>query len=282
MPQTRIVGLPGAARAVAASGAAVWCAVDDVLYRFDAGGTLKDETPAPTGLRSLAVHGGQLVAAGEPGLVRWLPTVGTEAASDQPPVRVARQVGPQPDVIAGGGAVWVIERGFGRVHRVTEGGALVDPGMVPNADRLAADGARLWWTSREDTLLRGGAQPVDLMLAPSERGDLVACSGSVWCSVAEGLLRVDAWSAGLGGRLPAPEGPVDHLACADGILVGGSGRRGLFRLDPRVDADVQPLTVDLGGPLKHLVATHSVAWAFPAGRDEAVLVVVRGGEDLDR
>jgi hypothetical protein len=73
----------------------------------------------------------------------------------------------------------------------------------------------------------------------------------------------------------APEGPVPHLACAGGILVGGSGRHGLFVLNPSIDVGVRHLDVELGGELDFLVATRSIAWAFPAGRPEARLVPLR-------
>lgn len=66
--------------------------------------------------------------------------------------------------------------------------------------------------------------------------------------------------------MEAPEGPVLHLTCADGVLVGSLGRHGLFVLDPSIGVGVRHLDVDLGGELDFLVVTSSIAWAVPAGR----------------
>ena len=274
MTPARTVPLPGPVLAAAADGATVWCAAAGRLLTFSAAGSLTTDVPAPGGLRSLAAAGGQLAMATEPGVVSWLEPRDATARTSLP-------VGRQAVLVAGGGAIWVFDRATQRARRLAGVGTLAELVTLPGADRIAADGTRLWWTAREDTLLRGGSQPVDLRVGPGERGGLAACAGSIWCSIAGGLLRVGGWAAELGPPLEAPEGPVDHLCCADGILVGGSGRSGLFCLDPRIDADVRHLDVDLGGPLDHLVATHAVVWAFAAGRSEATLVAVRAGQHLD-
>jgi hypothetical protein len=270
MTELRTVSLPDVPTAVASDGQAVWCVVGSRLVSYEAAGAPRHEVPAPAQLGSLAAAGDTLAAAAV-GVVVWLdPSEGA--------VRARRPVGGEPVVVAGGGAVWAYDGSSGRAWRLVGEGVLGEPVPLPEADAIAADGERIWWTSREDTLLRGGNGPVDLGVGPGERGGLVACSGSIWVSVADSLLRVGAWAGELGPPLAAPEGPVRLLACANGILVGGSGRAGLFVLDPSVDADVRRLDADLGGELTHLTATRSVAWAFPEGRAEARLVSVRLGE----
>jgi hypothetical protein len=262
------VALRDAADAAAADGSTVWCAAGGRLVSYEATGAPLAEAAAPPELVALAAAGPVLAAALAVGEIAWLdPATGEE--------RRRVPVGGKPLLAAGGGAVWAVDRLSGRAWRLGDEEVLGAAVSVPEVDAVAPDGDRLWWTSPADTLLREGERTVDLEAGPDERGAMAVCFGSVWVSVAGGLARVGAWAADRGLTLPAPEGPVPFLACADGILVGGSGRRGLFVLDPRVDADVRHLDVDLGGELAALVATGDVAWAFPAGKAQARLVAVR-------
>jgi hypothetical protein len=267
MTSSRTVALPAAATAATADAAAVWCVSADRLLAFDAAGSQRWDVAAPAGVGTLAAAGGTLVAA-LPGMIAWL---------DQKDgsIRARTPVGGEPEVLAGGGAIWAFDPKTARAWRLADEG-LGRPATLAGADRLAADGERIWWTSHEDTLLRGGDRPVELDVGASEHGAIVACSNLVWVSIAGGLLRVSAWAAELAGTTAAPESPVDYLCCADGILAGGSGRQGLFCLDPSVDAGVRRLDVDLGG-LSHLVGTDGVVWCFAADRGEATLVNVRPG-----
>jgi hypothetical protein len=262
------VALPGPVRAAASDGTRVWCAAGGRLVAFEPTGSPLLEAPEPAGLLALAAVHDVVVAALEPGIVTWLdPDAGTE--------RLRRPVGGDLVVAAGGDSVWALDRRSQRAWRLTDMGVLAEPVSLAGVDQFAPEGNRLWWTARHDTLLRGGARPVDLGVGADARGGMTVCAGSVWISVSDGLLRVGAWAAELGPPLEAPEGPVRHLACAGGILAGGSGRQGLFVLDPSIDAGVRHLPVDLGGELDFLVASHSVMWAIPAGRPEARLVAVR-------
>jgi hypothetical protein len=267
---SRTIALPGAADAATADATTVWCVAAGRLLAFEAAGSLLLDVAAAEGVGTLAAAGGTLAAA-QPGVIAWLePKDGS--------VRARTPVGGEPEVMTGGGAIWAFDRRAGRAWRLADEGTLAEPVGVPGADRLAPDGGRVWWTSRDDTLLRGGDRPVDLGVGAAERGAIVACSNVIWVSIAGGLLRVGAWAAELAGSTAAPEGPVEWLCCTGGILAGGSGRRGLFCLDPSVDAGVRSLDdVDLGGALSHLVGTDSVVWAFAAGRAEATLVTVRPG-----
>jgi hypothetical protein len=260
--------LPGPASAVASDRARVWCAAGNRLAAYEPSGSRLLEAPKPTGLLALAAAPNVLAAALEPGVVAWLdPDAGTE--------RLRRPVGGELVLAAGGGSVWALDRRSQRAWRLSDVGVLAGPVVLAGVDQFAPQGDRVWWTSRDDPLLRGGARPVDLGVGADARGGMTVCAGSVWISVSRGLLRVGAWGAELGPVVEAPEGPVRHLACADGVLVGGSGRHGLFLLDPSIDAGIRHLQVDLGGELDFLVATHSAVWAIPTGRPEARLVTVR-------
>jgi hypothetical protein len=248
-----VLALPGVARAAAAGAAAVWCAIGDRLLAYSPEGEPRGEAPAPEGLLGLAAAGGTLAAALEPGLVAWLdPESGRE--------RSRAPVGGEPEVGAGGGAIWVVDRASGRARRLADEGVLGEPVEVGPVDRFAPDGERLWWTSRDDTLLRGGPQPVEL----GGRGPLVACAGSVWVSAGERLVRIGGWDGQPGLPLEAP--PAEALACADGVLVGTR-----FVLDPSIDAGVREIEALEG----RLVATAEVAWAFSRERPEATLLRVR-------
>jgi hypothetical protein len=262
------LALPGPVYAAASDGATVWCAAAGRLLAYEPDGAVLLEAPEPAGLRALAAAPGVVVAVVEPGIVAWLdPGTGGE--------RLRRPLGGELTVVAGGNAVWALDRASGRAWRQADVGVLTEPVRLGDVDWLAPQGDRLWWTSRHDSLLRGGTRPVDLGVGPEGRGGMTVCAGSVWVSVRGALLRVGAWAAELGPPVEAPEGPVPHLACGGGVLAGGSGRHGLFLLDPSIDAGVRHLDIDLGGELDFLVATRSIAWAIPAGRAEARLVAFR-------
>jgi len=147
--------LPGPCVAAAADGDTVWCVARDRLVAFDAAGTQRRDAPIGAGVRSLAASGQMLVAVVEPGVIVWLdPESGTATQR--------RPVGGTPVLVAGGGAVWAVDVGSGRAWRVADAGAVLGPTIVADVDRAAADGERLWWTSKRDAFLREGARTVDL------------------------------------------------------------------------------------------------------------------------
>jgi hypothetical protein len=269
--QAQTVALPGVAVAAASDTATVWCVAGGELLAYEASGSLRFGVAAPDGLGSLAAGADALAAALEPGVIAWLNPRSGEVQAQLP-------VGGEPIVLAGGGAIWAFDPLSGRAWRLAGVGSLARSVSLSGADLLAPDGARLWWTSREDTLLRGADRPVDIGVDTKDRGAMVACAGSVWISAPYGLRRVGAWAGDAGPPLLTPEQSVRFLTCAQGILVGGSGRHGLFVLDPSIDVGVRHLDVDLGGDLDFLVATQSIVWAFPAEQPEARLVTVRLGE----
>lgn len=247
----------------------MWCVAAGRVLRFDGSGNPTLDAPSAPGVRSLGAAGGTLAATLDPGVVAWLDSASGAVRRERPGCGDAV-------LVSGGGAVWAVDARGGRAWRLGEPGTLSAPIAVPGVDRAAADGERLWWTSRHDTTLRGGDRPVDLGAAPHERGGLAACAGSIWVSVARGLIRVGAWAAATGPLVSAPIGPVEFLTCGGGVLVGGS-ERGLFALDPAADADARRVAAPVDGDVGLLVATSTTAWMFAARRPEARLVRFHAG-----
>jgi hypothetical protein len=259
-----IIELPGPCGAAAADGETVWCVAGGRFLRFDGNGRPRVNTPIAPGVRSVGAVGSTVAATLDPGVVAWLDSSSGKALRQRPASGDAV-------LVTGGGSIWAVDARTGRAWRLGEPGTLIGPLAVPGVDRAAADGDRLWWTSRHDSTLRGGARPVDLGVAPHERGGLAACAGSIWISITRGLIRVGAWAAEKGLPVLAPTGPVEFLACSGGVLVGGS-ERGLFALDPAADADARLIEANVGGDVGLLVATSTTVWMFPARRREARLV----------
>ncbi|NRQ39422.1 hypothetical protein HII36_47500 [Nonomuraea sp. NN258] len=321
-PSVIRIALPWAVQAAASDGTTVWCAGDGHLRVHTASGTFVADGAVPAGLRSLAAVPGTVpVTAGVPGTLTGTVVV-PRSLADPPPAEADSLSG----TLAGADGEHVhwlaaacgtplakvpfrgrVQSGCGEIWAVGDGGArrLVAPGRLgdlvdlPGLDRCAIDGRRLWWTSRHDTLLRGGPRTVDLdqpKRVPRERatgrrrrpaagntdvtarkgarradrGAMTVCAGSLWISVPDGLVRVSAWSGEPRRRLKVPAGPVPFLVCANGVLVGG-GARELFVLNPLATRTTR---LRLDAPLAHLVPAGKHVWAFPANRPEALIIPV--------
>ncbi|MFC4116217.1 hypothetical protein [Nonomuraea zeae] len=171
-------------------------------------------------------------------------------------------------VLAGGGEIWAV--GTDRACRLAAPGRLGELVELPGLDRCAVEGERLWWTSKRDTLLRGGPKEVDL--GERERGGMIVCAGSLWVSVADGLLRVSAWSGEPRRLVPAPEGPVPFLVCANGIVAGAG--HDLFALAPAAGAPLRVIPLGLQSPPALMIAAGKHVWVFPADRPQALIVPV--------
>lgn len=270
MDDVDTVRLPGPAIAAAAAGETVWCAAGDRLLSYSATGEERFDTAAPEGLRSLGAGGDGIAATLDTGVIVWFDP---ETGETRKRASLAGEI----DLVSGDQHMWAVDREAGRGWR------LDGPGMTGRAlalgpvDRAAAEGDRLWWTSREDTLLRGGDRQIDLGVEAAQRGGMAACAGSIWIGARGALVRVGAWAAELGRPIEAPGGPVPHLACSGGAIVGGPAESGLIVLDPSVDAGVRRVDVDVGGELAFLIATQDLVWAFPTGAAEARQVRIHPG-----
>jgi len=263
---TERVRLTGPSVAAAADDDTVWCAADGRLLVFDAAGRLQHDVDAPADILSLGAAGGRIAATLEPGVIAWLdPSTGD--------VLGRRLVGGAPTLVSGS-AIWSVDAASGRAWRLADPGVAIGPRAVSDIDRAAADGERLWWTTRGDATLRSDDRAIDLGVMSSERGDIVVCAGSVWVSVAQALIRVGAWAGTRGRDVRAPVERPALLACARGVLVGCSAD-GLFVLDPRIDEEARLVEADVGVDVAQLVTTRTMAWVFPRERPEARLVAVR-------
>ncbi|MEV0166068.1 hypothetical protein B0I32_104114 [Nonomuraea fuscirosea] len=284
------IDLPCPVRAAASDGTTVWCAVAGGVRAYTAAGSpLGEGGPGPE-LRSLAAVPGTVTGpAGVPGMLAETVIMprsfaGASLSGPLPEGTLAgtsrdrlHWLGPSgaPDgdlpfdgrVVAGGGEIWAV--GADLARRLTGPGRLGEPVQLPALDACAAEGERLWWTSRRDTILRGG--PKEVELGRDRRGAMVVCAGSLWISVTGGLLRVSAWSGEPGRLVAAPEGPVPFLVCANGVLTGGA--RDLFTLAPAAGAPLRVIELGLDVPLALVIAAGRHVWAFPAGRPQALIVV---------
>ena len=91
-------------------------------------------------------------------------------------------------------------------------------------------------------------------------GAVTACANAVWISVQKGLLLIDQHELKHRATVDAPEGPVPHLICADGKIVGG--HHGVFVLNPMTDHRAHPLPVQPKSPLSAIAANSAVVWAL--------------------
>jgi hypothetical protein len=263
------VDLPAPCRAAAATDDTVWCAAGDRLLAFEAAGTPKLDLPV-SGVRSLGASGSQLVAILQDGVLIWLDPRNGREMGQLPIAQTAV-------LVSGGGAVWAIDEASGIGLRPGEPRQVAAQLRLPGVDAAAADGERLWWTSRHDTMLRDGSREIELGVGTGERGGLTVCANSVWLSVPHGFVRVGTWDATKGPLVAAPIGPFPFLTCGGGALVGVSSTEGLIVLDPSADVDVRRLEIEPGGEIGILVATRVVAWIFSARQARAQLVRFRAG-----
>lgn len=263
-----IVNLPGVCVA-AAGGDTARCVAGGRLLSFSSSGEADLDVPMTQAVTQLACTRELLVAVAENHRLVWLdPATGRLLAE--------RAAGDTPRLVAGGGAIWAVDPSTSRVWRIREQGVLDAPRIAPGIDQAAADGDRLWWTSRHDTELRDFTRTESIGHGAGERGAMVVCSNAVWISVRNGLCRIGAWDAKRGLDMAAPHGPVPFLVCAQGALVGASASGEYFALDPRIDADVRALHgVAPMGPLGHVIAVNEAVWAFPSGKNEAHLIRIR-------
>jgi hypothetical protein len=264
----RIVNLPGVCVA-AAGGDTARCVAGGRLLAFNDAGEALLDVPMTQDVTQLACARDLLVAIIKSGRLAWLdPETGRVLAE--------QAAGDAPRLVSGGGAIWAVDTPSSRAWRVRETGVLDAPRSAPGIDEAAADGDRLWWTSRDDTQLRDFARAEDIGRTASERGALAACSNSVWISVRKGLCRVGAWDAKRGLDLAAPYGPVPFLVCAQGALVGATAGGEFFSMDPRIDADVRAFHgAESTGPLGHVIAVNDAIWAFTSGRNAAHVIGIR-------
>jgi hypothetical protein len=163
--------------------------------------------------------------------------------------------------------IWVV------VH---DGDALVSFDRSGAGSRVRAENVREFaalpdgvvWLSDDGVLIAHNvleSSPRTLLLPEGVTASgLAACANAVWVSIDKGLLLVDQYEFQLRSTLAAPEGPVPHLLCSDGKLVGGLN--GVFVLNPMTDARVHLLPVQPQSQLAGIAASAEVAWALESAQ----------------
>lgn len=250
---------------LAAAGEVVWLASGKTLRKLDArSGQELGSGRLQWAVTDLSALSEMVFAAGSDGIVAGLdpatlkPRFQTYAATSA--VRLA----------AGDDCLWTAEPDRAVVRRYSmEGMAEATVETVP-IDRFVTGGGGAWFTSPEDTLVHfsdgkpSSYRSVDFGLPPEQRGALQCCSNAVWLSVPQALAWAPAYTLNPGRPFPAPCGPVEHLVCCGGRLVGGDRLEEMFVLDPAADADVRRLETGSSGKLATLLAAGPLVWCVEA------------------
>jgi len=158
--------------------------------------------------------------------------------------------------------VWAAERGGGVViayDRSGTGSRVPTEGM----QHFAPGAEGVFWLSQEKVLVHSptqGERRTSPLPDDSIAGSMVACANAVWLSIPGGLLLLDQYSLQVRTTLKTPEGPVLHLMCCDGKLIGGS--RGVFVLNPMSDSMAHALPIQPASPLRAIAAVPAKVWAL--------------------
>jgi hypothetical protein len=168
---------------------------------------------------------------------------------------------------SGPDCIWASERDKDELVSFDRSGASTRV-RAENVRDFAALPTGVVWLSRDGVLAAHNvleSSPRTLPLPQGvTAGALAACANAVWVSIENGLLLVDQYEFQLRSKLSAPEGPVPHLLCSDGKLVGGWN--GVFVLNPIADARVHPLPVEPQSPLTGIAATADVVWCLESAQ----------------
>ena len=103
-------------------------------------------------------------------------------------------------------------------------------------------------------------------------GAVVACANALWVSAASSLILIDRRTLAIRATLAAPEGPVPHLVCDEGRLMGGLHSAFLF--DPAADAKVRQLDVHSKSSWRAIAATSSCLWLLETGETTVQILEV--------
>jgi hypothetical protein len=168
---------------------------------------------------------------------------------------------------SGPDCIWAAERDRDELVSFDRSGASTRV-RAENVQAFAALPTGVMWLSRDGVLAGHNVlerSPRTLPLPQGvTAGALAACANAVWVSIENGLLLVDQYEFQLRSKLTAPEGPVPHLLCADGKLIGGLN--GVFVLNPITDARVHPLPVQPQSPLTGIAANADLIWCLESAQ----------------
>ncbi len=159
--------------------------------------------------------------------------------------------------------LWVLDRehsklvAFDYTNKIRE----IKTGSVKD---FAVGRGKVYWLSYEGAITchdsNAGVQDETKALTTDQTGSISYCANSLWISVTDGLMMASVLSLEAGNILPAPEGPVPHLICNDGAIIGG--KQGLFVLDPSTDNNIYPVDISLRSELCALVGADNCIWAL--------------------
>lgn len=247
---------------VAAIGRAgqVWVAdrASNSVIRYDAetgfrlGDLALNVTPV-----DLAIVSDSLVIASKDGLVLWY-SVNTGQEIFRSSISSANLC-----LKADRDMLWVLDREQSKLVAFDYTNKLREVKVESVKDFTVGQG-KVYWLSYEGTITchdsNVDVQDETRLLTADQAGSISFCANSLWISVTEGLMMALVLSLEPGDILPAPEGPVPHLICNDGAIIGG--KKGLFVLDPSADNNIYPIDISLKSELRALVGADTCIWAL--------------------
>lgn len=248
----KIEVLPGA-RGATRLGPFVWIVSDGTAVQYQAmGGTEQRRVSVDGPVHRIGSAGGDLVMTTATRTVRCSPPEWSPIPLD---------VGDDVRLFDGDQVVWLI--GDGLAHQVRE--HHLYPPVEVDAMLATVIGDELWWVTPGGSIQSSTRRSLGSIEGEKpERA--VGCAGWLWLAAGSTLTRRSMADAAAGRPLESPVGPVGHLICAGGVLVGASDRR-VFLYDPA--GVISPAVVDPGIPADIV--------ALVPGPD-LVRVVTDGGE----
>jgi len=282
-----VTSLSTAPAGVASDGRGAWVTSPDeqAVLRVD-GGRVSRVVPVADRVRSIAVDGGTVWAAGERS--GWLRSISRAAGVRGRSVRLFRpnglEVRPASGLAIGGGSIWA-SAGRGRVARVdaraARVAARVDAFEAPAA--IAADGRASWVVdgiANDVTPVdsAGAADPIRVGRGP----DAVAVgAGSVWVAneLDDTVTRVDRARRTAVSTLRVGSAPSAIAVGAGAVWVANRLDGTISRIDPQADRVVA--TIAVGGAPNGIsiagdrvwVSAGAAAAATPRGGGSAVMSV---------
>lgn len=213
------------------------------------------------GILAFALEGGDVVAHdAASGRLLWR---GATAAG---PLRISGA----PDCI------WAWEPGSAKAWAFDLAGGVVRYRLWPIASLAAVSNAAYFLGADGRLGYQEAGQPLSqaepLKARASSWGAVVACANALWVSAAGSLILIDRRTLAIRATLAAPEGPVPHLVCDEGRLMGGLHSAFLF--DPAADAKVRPLDVHSKSSWRAIAAASSCLWLLETGEASVQILEV--------
>ena len=199
-----------------------------------------------------------------------------DAASGRPLWRAATAAAGSLRLSSGPDCIWAWEPGGVKAWAFDLGGGVVRYTLWPIASLAAVSSAAYILGADGRLGYQEAGQPLSdaepLKARSSSWGAMAACANALWVSAANSLILVDRRTLAIRATLAAPEGPVPHLVCDDGRLMGGLHSAFLF--DPAADGKVRPLDVHSRSSWRAIAATSSCLWLLETGEASVQILEV--------